>query len=300
LDNLIKDALRFGFAAVGFSRPKRPLFIEHFHSWIDAGKNGEMKWIERNKDLRENPESLLDGCKTVVSLAYPYSPGIPCTPDGYRTARYSEPDKIDYHNRLRKLGKSLVKSLGEAYQGSRSRVCVDSAPIIERSFAYEAGIGFIGKNNMCILPGKGSYFFLVEVLTTVDMDFEEKRPLQNQCGACTRCMDACPTGALERPFSVDASKCLSYLTIEYQGEVTDEQAALMGDCFFGCDICQEVCPFNSVKQERKVCLPSTEKILEMDLKAFSGKFGKTALARPGLEKIKSNIAKVRKSKPTAS
>ena len=171
----------------------------------------------------------------------------------------------------------------------RTRICVDSAPILERSFACASGIGFIGKNNMLIIPGYGSYFFLAEILSTVPMESLSAGAKDNQCGSCTLCIDACPTGALESPFLLDASKCLSYLTIEYKGHLDGFFGSKMGDCFFGCDVCQEACPFNKGEVTVDVSLPATDEFLIMDGGYFNKKFGNTAFARAGLEKLKSNI-----------
>ena len=248
-----------------------------------------MAWLERYQELRQNPAGLLDGCQTVICLAYPYSPKKPCTPDGFTAARYTEPDKSDYHDRLRALAKMLARFIVDSYPGTRTRVCVDSAPILERSLAYASGMGFIGKNNMLIIPGYGSYVFLVEILTTAFLSLPKNESRENQCGSCTLCVDACPTGALEGPFSIDASKCLSYLTIEDHGAVDNDTGRKMGKCFFGCDVCQEVCPFNEGRSSFNPCIVSTEEILSMHAKDFEQKFGKTAFARSGLEKIKGNI-----------
>jgi len=290
---ITEKAKSLGFVAVGFSRPERPLFFDQFCSWIAAGKHGDMAWLERHQALREKPGKLLDGCQTVISLAYPYASKKPSTPDGFTTARYTEPKKTDYHNRLRLLAQRLAHSIVQWYPGSKTRVCVDSAPILERSFACASGIGFMGKNNMLIIPGYGSYFFLVEILTTAFLSVSDNEPMENQCGSCSRCVDACPTGALDGPFSIDASRCLSYLTIEYRGDVSKEVGRKMGNCFFGCDTCQEACPFNEEKSSRDLCLPSTAEMLRMKPRDFEEKFGTTAFARAGLEKVQGNIRAVR-------
>jgi epoxyqueuosine reductase len=151
----------------------------------------------------------------------------------------------------------------------------------------------MGKNNMLIIPGYGSYFFLVEILTTAFLSVSDNEPMENQCGSCSRCVDACPTGALDGPFSIDASRCLSYLTIEYRGDVSKEVGRKMGNCFFGCDTCQEACPFNEEKSSRDLCLPSTAEMLRMKPRDFEEKFGTTAFARAGLEKVQGNIRAVR-------
>jgi len=287
--NLIEQARDLGFVALGFSPPGEPLFFDRFCAWISAGKQGEMDWMGRHLDLRKNPARLLEGCQTVISLAYPYSQKKPCTPEGFSAARYSEPHKIDYHHRLRNLAKILGSAVKQQYPGAKTRVCVDSAPILERSFAYSSGIGFIGKNNMLIVQGYGSFLFLAEILTTVSIPHPETEFMESRCGSCTKCIDACPTGALEAPYSVNASKCLSYLTIEKSGTVDDDTGEKMGNCFFGCDICQEVCPLNEADKSKAEVLPSINAILNMGDETFKETFGKTAFARAGLSKIKGNI-----------
>ncbi|RLF56791.1 MAG: tRNA epoxyqueuosine(34) reductase QueG [Thermoplasmata archaeon] len=261
LSHFVEKAKSLGFTAVGFSRPGAPLFFDRFQAWISGGKQGDMHWIERHAELRENPGKLLEGCRTIITLAYPYSSRKPFTPDGFASARYTEPGRADYHDRLRKLAKTLAQNIIADYPGTRTRVCVDSAPMLERSFAYASGIGFIGKNNMLIIPGHGSYVFLTEILTTAPLEFLKAETMENQCGSCTLCVEACPAGALEMPFSLNASKCLSYLTIEHGGEVDSETGRKMGDCFFGCDVCQEICPFNDKPALRDMSLASTEEML---------------------------------------
>ncbi len=288
-----EKAMSFGFVAVGFSRARRPPFFDQFRKWIAAGKQGEMGWLGKRPALRENPKRLLEGCETVISLAYPYPSMKPYTPDGFSAARYCEPRKSDYHDRLKKLARKLARGIEKTHPGTTTRICVDSAPILERSFAHASGIGFIGKNNMLIIPGQGSYIFLAEILTTAPLPFSQARSMETRCGACTLCIDACPTGALEKAYALDASKCLSYLTIEKQGVASSETGRNMGACFFGCDLCQEVCPFNEEETSKDLSLPSTDKILEMNDEDFKREFGKTAFARAGLEKVKSNIRAVR-------
>ena len=293
--HLIEQAIDLGFVALGFSRPGEPLFFDRFQAWISTGKQGEMDWMGRHLDLRKNPARLLEGCQTVISLAYPYSHKKPCTPEGFSTARYSEPHKADYHDRLSIQAKIITAEIKRQYPGAKTRACVDSAPILERSFAFSSGIGFIGKNNMLIIPGHGSFLFLAEILTTAFIAHPETEFMDNQCGSCTRCIDACPTGALEAPHSVNASRCLSYLTIEKSGTIDDDTGRKMGNCFFGCDVCQEVCPLNEVDKSNAEVLPSTNTILNMEEETFKEIFGKTAFARAGLNKIKNNIMSIRRN-----
>ena len=248
-----------------------------------------MSWIARHVALRENPERLLPGCKTVLTLAYPYSADIPTTAEGLRAARYTEGLNEDYHLRLKRLGREIENLISHLFPGSKSRICVDSAPLMERSLAFASGLGFFGKNNMVIIPGYGSYFYLAEILTTAFIPHQKPKPLESQCGTCTRCLDACPTRALERPYRHNPGNCLSYLTVEYKGPLRQDTGKLMGGCFFGCDICQEVCPFNKRKGMTSTSLPSAKEILDMDEPGFRRTFGKTAFARAGLIKIKQDI-----------
>lgn len=293
ISSLKEKAKDLGFIACGFSKPRRPLYLDRFEAWIADHKNAGMSWLGRNMDVREDPTSLLGDCRTIISLAYPYPSQKPGTEDGFTVSRYSQPTEEDYHARLKRLCRVLVNVVEETWPGSRSRICVDSAPLLERSYACASGIGFIGKNNMLIIPEYGSYFYLAEILTTASIDIASSEPLKNQCGTCTACVDSCPNGALERPFYLDAAKCLSYLSIEEKGKIDREIGRKMGNCFFGCDRCQEVCPFNEKKSSRQTCLPSTDAFLEMDDKVFNRRFGKTAFARAGLEKLKTNIRGIR-------
>jgi len=281
-------AKKLGFIAVGFSKPTTPLHFDFFCRWLKEIEIGNINYLKRNIDIRRDPPRLLEGLKTIISIAYPYPLSKPSTPDGYTTSRYSTPREQDYHLRLRRLGKQLCTFITEIFPESINRVCVDSAPILERSFAVMSGIGFIGKNNMLIVPGYGSYCFLVEILTTAQFSIPSFEGPENRCGSCTKCIDRCPTGALKAPFYIDVSKCLSYLTIESKDNIDKEAAGKMGNTFFGCDVCQEVCPFNK-SDLPIVSIPTTDAILSMTEIDFKKIFGKTAFERVGLEKLKRNI-----------
>ena len=293
---LMEEARNKGFIALGLSSAKEPLFFKSFQSWLKEGKHGDMKWLERNSEIRADTALLLKGCKTVISLAYPYSSKKPATPDNLTTARFTEPQKEDYHIRIRKYAQSLVEKVSPLHPKSRWRVCVDSAPILERSYAYGSGIGFIGKNNMLIIPGYGSYFFLAEILTTAELPIYDETTTENLCGECSLCINACPSGALEGPFSLNSKKCLSYLTVEHKGEVGPDTGSKMGNCFFGCDACQEVCPFNGKSSGKEIVLPLSKDILKMNRHEFKIHFGTTAFSRAGLEKLKSNIIAIHKDR----
>ena len=284
----IDRAKDLGFIAIGFSEPDTPIYFDFFLHWLREVEIGDMAYLKRNIDFRRNPKRLLDGLNTIISLAYPYPASKPSTPDGYTASRYSTPTEEDYHIRLRRSGKQLCKFINDIFPESHSRVFVDSGPILERSFAVTSGIGFIGKNNMLIVPGHGSYCFLAEIFTTAQFPVPSFKETGNMCGSCTECIDNCPTGALKAPFYIDVCKCLSYLTIESKDDIDKLTARKMGNTFFGCDVCQEVCPFNRSNLP-VVSIPSTDTILGMTELDFKRTFGKTAFERTGREKLKKNI-----------
>ena len=289
LSRIITKAKDLGFLKIGFSKPERPVYFDRYYTWISENKHADMSWLERNIDKRENSGRLLRGCRTIISLAYPYPSHRPVNPDGLCVSRYSQPGLEDYHFRLKRLCRDLGVIIRELYAGSRIKICVDSAPILEKSVAASSGIGFTGKNTLLIIPDHGSYFYLAEILTTALLEFPQTEPAECRCDSCTLCVESCPTGALEKPFLLDASKCLSFLSIEYKGDKYCEDGKKMGDCFFGCDRCQAICPFNEGEESQQISLPSTNEFLRMGEEDFQTRFGKTTLARAGLEKIKKNI-----------
>ena len=293
ISRFIEQAKGMGFIAIGFSPPQRPAHFDSFLSRLANRKHADMTWLERSLDVRADPSKLLEGCQTIISLAYPYPSTRHETKDGYWIARYADPSREDYHFRLRKLGENLSGLIQKVYPGSRTRVCVDSSPILEKSIAWQSGLGFIGKNTLLVIPGYGSYFFLVEILTTAPLQYPIVEPMENPCGACSLCVEACPTGALEKPYHLNALKCLAYLTIEHKGDISPALGPEMRKCFLGCDRCQEACPFNKGASAVNVAMPSAYEILLMGEEDFEKKFGKTSLARPGMEKIKSNLRAAR-------
>ena len=216
--SFISFAKNLGFIAVGFSRPHRPAHFDSFLRRLADRKHGDMTWLERNLDLREDPSKLLEGCQTIISLAYPYPNFRHHTEDGYWVARYADPSREDYHFRLKKLGEDLFGSIQKDYPGSKAMVCVDSSPILEKSIAWQSGLGFIGKNTLLVIPGYGSYLFLVEILTTAPLKYPTIEPMRDQCGTCTA---ACP-------MSIDVTRRVR------EGRLETASCILCGSCVDAC------------------------------------------------------------------
>jgi len=243
-----------GFECVGIV-PAEPLARkEYFNRWLDSGRHGEMDYLAQTREVRVDPRLLLDGARSVIVVAHQYKQSVedrppPAEPGGDpaadgprgRIARYAW--GRDYHRLIRMKLHRLVDALHHAIdEPFETRVCVDTAPIMERELAAAAGIGWVGKNTMVINPRLGSFFFLGEIVTTLTLLFSE--PIADRCGSCRRCLDACPTRALIGPYQMDATRCIAYLTIEHRGTIPQELRSLMGDWIFGCDVCQNVCPYN--------------------------------------------------------
>lgn len=244
---LAARARELGFAAFGVA-PALPLgeHQERFDSWLDAGHHGPMDYLERHREVRGDPRALLEGARSVLCLLVDYGgeappgpeEGLEERPPGGRVARYAR--ARDYHIVLRKRLEKLAATLGELAPGARSRPLVDLFPLLERAFAWRAGLGFLARNTMLITPGVGSYTLLCELVT--DVELPPDSPREGTCGSCTRCLDACPTGALPEPGVLDAGRCISCWNIEVRGPLPEE--ARLHGWAFGCDVCQEVCPYN--------------------------------------------------------
>ena len=231
-----------------------------FARWLAEGRHGTMGYMERNVELRLDPRLLLPGASTIIALAFPYRPPR----DMHHSYIADFALGRDYHHVLRERLEPLCKFMAASY-GAISRVCVDSAPIMERYWAVKAGLGFIGLNRQLIVPGVGSGVFLAEVVTTLSLPPDS--PLVEGCGDCGRCVDACPGGALLAD-SIDGRLCRSYLSIEHKGLLPDEVS--LGSCAYGCDICQRVCPHNAGEPPVPLdeFLPNT-RLMNLDLDGLS-------------------------------
>lgn len=243
-------ALECGFDACGFAeaRPVGDAAVAEYRRWLASGKHFCMDYLARYSDVRDDPRQLLDGARTVISLAVNYYPERLQPADAPQFSYYAYGK--DYHDVVKLKLRNVAAFITDRWNVS-CRVCVDTAPIRERYWAQQAGIGFIGRNNQLILPGKGSYFFLGEIVT--DLQIEPDSPCMTSCGDCRRCVEACPASALPGDYgALDARRCISCLTIEYRGEFTDEMAAIFGNRVYGCDDCQKACPHNRFARASKV------------------------------------------------
>jgi epoxyqueuosine reductase len=247
VSGLRAEAVRLGFSRLGIAVAGPPPFHAALGGWLSAGLAGVMTdWMTRHERLRQDPAAVLPGVRSIVMLATDYGVGgspaaEPIPPGRGRVARYARGD--DYHDLLRGKLNALAEWLEREVPGSKARGVADSAPLAERDFGRLAGLGWFGKNTMLIDPRAGSYFLLAALLTTVELPADLPITVDH-CGTCTACLDACPTGAFPAPRVLDATRCISALTIEDHGDVSPSLRPGMGDWVFGCDICQEVCPWN--------------------------------------------------------
>lgn len=239
---LEREASALGFAAIGFARAERLNDeADRLEQWLKQGYAGQMHYLERNIEKRLDPTLLLPGTQTVVSLLYNYhNPDRPADPDAPRVAAYALGE--DYHFVVKWKLKELLKRFQAVWGDIQGRAYIDSAPVMERQWAERAGLGWTGKNSLLLNKRMGSTFFIGELL--IDLALEPDAPATDHCGTCRRCIDACPTGAIIQPGVVDGSRCISYFTIELKGPIPEPAPAAHGNWVFGCDICQDVCPWN--------------------------------------------------------
>lgn len=294
-----RRAIELGFSAVGICTLEPSRHGDFIDQWLAAGYGGTMTYLNRQAAKRKEPRGILPQARHAVVTLTNYYHGTP-TAQSPRVAQYAW--STDYHVVLGKRLEALASEITRLVPGSSARAYVDAGPVPERELAQRAGLGWIGKNTMLIRPDLGSFTFIGVVLTdaelTPDLPFEMDR-----CGTCTRCLDACPTQAFVAPRTLDARACISYLTIERRGEFTAEEASLTGDWLFGCDVCQDVCPWNErfapVTEDRELtprpelASPDGSAFTTLDADGFEQRYGNTPLARPGLAGMRRNALALR-------
>jgi epoxyqueuosine reductase len=285
-DKVTDSALRLGFALVGFARVNRLADRKDFFlQWLAEGRAGEMGWLGREPERRLDPHMLDQRLRGVVSLAYPYSAPKPPMLDWRselrgRIAAYALGP--DYHDVVLKKARIVADTLKAECSQTITVVYVDTGPVFEREWAAKARLGWFGRNTNLINRYHGSYFFLAEIFTNIEFDGPSE-PYREHCGTCRQCLDLCPTQALAEGFKLDPRLCISYLTIEHRGPIPGELRARLGNWIFGCDICQEVCPWNGdatrAAQVNANLAPSLADVMGLDDFGFRLRFGKTAIKR---------------------
>ena len=295
------EALRLGFDACGISPADNSGEEERYMKWIEDNWHADMHYMARNIDKRIDPRLLVKGAKSIISVALNYYPHTKQASHAPQFAYYAYGK--DYHNVIRGKLKKLFEFISARQPELTGRCFSDSAPVLERFWAAQAGIGFVGKNSLLIIPGKGSFFFLGELI--IDIELEYDRPITENCGSCTRCIDGCPTSAIEEPYKVNANKCISYQTIENRGEISSYVAPRLKNYVFGCDICQKVCPWNRVSTPHNTLefMPNDsfmnldlKKMLEMDEEEYCEIFRGSAVKRTKFAGLKRNVIAVSKTR----
>ena len=289
-----------GFEACGITDLRASDAAPALGRWLDRGFNGEMRYLERQAPVRREPARACPDARSAVVVLHNYYQGYAePAPGRGRIARYALGD--DYHSVMSDKLEQLAARLVAAVGAGRFRAYVDAGPLPERELARRAGLGWIGKNTMLIRPGLGSFTFIGVLLT--DLEMEADRPFEaDRCGTCRRCLDACPTGAFPEPGVLDARRCISYLTIEARSAMPAQLMPLVGDWLFGCDVCQDVCPWNvrfadETRESRYRARPASDwptlaEIAAMTEREFDEAFGETALERPGRAGLARNAAAV--------
>jgi epoxyqueuosine reductase len=306
---LKEQAAKLGFTLAGATPAVSPPGAARLDDWLAAGYAGQMHYLADRRDAYQHPRHVLDGARSVLMLAMNYQTREP-TPPGPsegRISRYAW-GTADYHDLIHQRLETLAEFLRERAPAALVRGVVDTAPLLEREFAQLAGLGWVGKHTLLINRARGSWFFLAALLTDVELQYD--RPHEtDHCGTCRACLDACPTDAFPQPYVLDATRCISYLTIELRDAVPPELRAGISEWLFGCDICQDVCPWNSrgepSAQPEFEPLPEHDpieltRLFELDDAAFRARFRHTPLWRPKRRGLLRNAAIVLGNRPTPS
>ena len=294
-------AHELGFELVGVCPVQAPPHWDAYREWVGKGRHAGMTYLEEHLALKEDPRNLLPSAKSIVAVGLNYNQPNPARHGFPRIARYAL--GRDYHKVMRGKLKRLSAWLDAKYPGGEHRACVDSAPILERDYAHLAGLGWFGKNTMLINSQRGSWYFIGLLMTSVEL--EPDTPALGGCGKCRACIDACPTGAIvhvDNRWQVDARLCISYLTIEHRGEIESNLAEQMGEWTFGCDVCQEVCPFNQARESQPLRAtettepdfvraggwPGLDKVSQLEYDEWDSLTRGSAIRRAGLDGLRRN------------
>jgi epoxyqueuosine reductase len=289
------ESKRLGFLSCGISKAG---FLEteapRLESWLNRNMNGQMSYMENHFDKRLNPTLLVDGAKSVISLLLNYYPAELQSQDSYKISKYAYGH--DYHYVIKEKLNELLHFIQTEIGEVSGRAFVDSAPVLDKAWAAKSGLGWIGKNSNLITQKVGSFYFIAELI--VDLELEYDSPTTDHCGSCTACIDACPTEAIVAPYVVDGSKCISYFTIELKDNLPQEMKGKFDDWMFGCDVCQDVCPWNRFsKPHNEPLFQATPEILsysksdweEITKDTFQKVFKNSALKRTKYEGLLRNI-----------
>lgn len=302
-ENIMDAVSKQGFELFGIVPIGPSETIPYFTEWLEAGMHGTMQWIERPDSTakRENPAAILPGAQSIITVAFSYTPApIPDEllndPSRGIIARYALYD--DYHVVIEKKLKQLAEGLQELYGSFGWKAYVDTGPFLEREWAARAGLGFIGRNSNLIHFKLGSYLFLAELLVDIELP-EYTQKSRGSCARCTNCIDKCPTGAIVADKTIDARKCISYITIEHREAIPEWMRPLMKNRIYGCDICQEVCPYNASKAEQQksdfqvredLVAPKLADLLFFDDESFRQRFLRSPIRRAKREGFMRNVA----------
>jgi len=288
------EASRLGFSACGIAAvTSLENDAEYLDKWLKSNYHGEMKYMENHFAMRSRPDQLVEGAKSVISLAYNYYSTKKQVPDAPIISKYAYGK--DYHTVIREKLNCLLDFIRR--EGADGRGFVDSAPVLEKSWAQRSGIGWRGKNSNIIISGKGSFHFLAELILDVELEYD--KPETGKCGTCVRCIESCPTGAIIEPYVIDARRCISYLTIELKTEIPDLLKEKLSGRVFGCDICQDVCPWNIrfAKENNEPTFNPSPDLLNktkdewtnLTEEEFNALFGKSAVKRTKYSGLMRNI-----------
>jgi epoxyqueuosine reductase len=302
--NLIKaEAQRLGFMACGISEAT---FLEtearNLETWLKRDYHGEMTWMENHFDKRVDPRKLVDGAKSVVSVLLNYFPEKQQRPDAPQISKYAYGE--DYHHVIKRKLKELMGFIETEIGEVHGRAFVDSAPVLDRAWAQRSGLGWVGKHSLLLTKNAGSFYFIGELI--LDIDLEPDHPTTDHCGTCTKCIDACPTDAIVQPQVVDGSKCISYLTIELKKEIPTAFAGQLENWAFGCDICQDVCPWNRFSKptvepaftpDHRLLNYSAKEWEEITQDVFTDLFKTSAVKRTKFEGLQRNLKFLQNKNP---